>query len=128
MIVLVFIDAIGYDYCIDCINFIDPGVINCRALQLKDNTNEPKNSWITIWGKNGNFLRLLACPAICKDFTRFDRKINKISLGFMNSDSPQDKFLPFETVEVLISYPCKKGITIVICNLSFTSIHGKGPK
>ena len=52
-IVFVFIDAIDSVDRIDRINYIDPGVLNCSALQLKDNSNNPANSGMTFWGKKG---------------------------------------------------------------------------
>ena len=36
---------------VDPIDRINPGVLNCSALQLKDNLNDPTNSEMTFWGK-----------------------------------------------------------------------------
>ena len=53
LIVFVLIDAIDSVDIIDCIdridriNRIDPGVLSCSALQLKDNSNGPTNSEMT---------------------------------------------------------------------------------
>ena len=54
-IVYVLIVTISYVNLIDCIN---PGVINCSALQLKDNSNVPTNSRMTLWGKKGEIFEV----------------------------------------------------------------------
>ena len=69
-IVLILICAIGFVNRIDSINFINPGVLDCRVLQLKDNANDPTNSGMTFWGKKGDFSILLAFTVICKYFMR----------------------------------------------------------
>ena len=41
----------------------------------------------------------------------------------MNNNSPQGKFLTFKTVGVVIFFPGKKGITIVICHQDRKSLY-----
>ena len=67
--------------------------------------------------RRGEMLRLLVFTGTWKYFTRSVWDINKISLGLMANNSPQGKSLPLETVGVVIFYPGKKLITIVICHL-----------
>ena len=52
-IVFVFIDAINYIDPIYCINLINPDVLNCIILQLKDNENDLTNSGMTFGDKKG---------------------------------------------------------------------------
>ena len=44
------IDSVDH---INCINRIDSGGLNCSALQLNDNSNDPTNSGMNFWGKKG---------------------------------------------------------------------------
>ena len=44
---ILLIDAIDSVNCIDRINIIDSLVLNCSALQLKDNPNYPTNYGVT---------------------------------------------------------------------------------
>ena len=52
---IVAIDSINFIDRIDRTNHIDPGVLNCSALQLKDNSNYPKISGMIFWVKKGGF-------------------------------------------------------------------------
>ena len=54
-IVFLLIDAIDS---VNNINRIDPGVLNCSAMQLKDISNEPTDFRITFWGKNGEIFEV----------------------------------------------------------------------
>ena len=90
-IVFVFIDAIDFIDRINRINRIDPGVLNWSVLLLKDNWNDPIKYGMEFWGKNENFLRLLAFIGIWKDFTRSIWEINNIPLGIMACNSPRGK-------------------------------------
>ena len=121
-IFFVLIDAINYVDRINHINRIDTSILNSSALQLKDNSNDPTNSGMTFWGKKGKFSRLLAFTSIWKYFVRSVWEINKITLEVMTSNSPRDKILPFGTVGVGIFSQGKKGITIIICNLSCKAV------
>ena len=56
LIVFVFIGATDAVDHINCINRANPGVLNCNALQLKDNANDPTNSGMNFWGKKGERL------------------------------------------------------------------------
>ena len=38
---------------IDSVNRMDPVVLNCSVLQLKDNSINPTNSGMIFWGKTG---------------------------------------------------------------------------
>ena len=91
LVVFVFIDAIDYVDCIIHINFIDPGILNCSEIQLKDNSNVPTNSGMAFWGEKGKFSRFLASNVICKYSTRSFREINRISLRLMTSNYPWGK-------------------------------------
>ena len=53
LIVFVLFDAIDYVDCINGINHIDPGALNCRALQLKENSKKPTKYGMNFWGKKG---------------------------------------------------------------------------
>ena len=110
----ILIDAIYSIGSIDRINHINPGVINCSALQLKDNSNDPTNSGITFWGFKEGFSILLEFANILQGLFQY---INKITLRVITSNSPWVKVLPFEIVGVIIIYPVKKGINILICHL-----------
>ena len=58
------IDSVNRIDRIDCIDRIDriyiinPGVLNCSALQLKDNSNDPTNSGMTFWCKKGELFEV----------------------------------------------------------------------
>ena len=70
LIVFVLIVAIDSANCInriDNINRIDPGVLNCSALQLEDNSNDPTKSGVNFWGKKREVFEV---PGSCKYFTR----------------------------------------------------------
>ena len=57
----VLIDAIDYVNrinLIDFIDFINPGVLNYSVLQLKDNSNDPTNSGMEFWVKNGEIFKV----------------------------------------------------------------------
>ena len=69
-IVLLLINAIHYVDRIYPINHIDPGILNCSMVQLKDNKNYPTKSRMNFWGKKENILRLLEFTDICKYLTR----------------------------------------------------------
>ena len=81
------IDAINSVNLIDRINHINPGVLNCISLQMKDISNDPKNYGITFWDKKGDLSRLLEFTGICKAFMRSVQKMNKIPLGVLNINS-----------------------------------------
>ena len=55
LIVFVLIYAIDS---VNCIDHIDPGILNCSALQLKDNSNDPKNSGMIFWGQKGELFEV----------------------------------------------------------------------
>ena len=57
-VLIVAIDSANCINCIDHINRIDPGVLNCSALQLEDNSNDPTNSGMTFWGKKGGLFEV----------------------------------------------------------------------
>ena len=52
-ILFVVIDFVNRIDRTDCIDRIDSRVLNCSALQLKDNPNDPTKSGMTSWGKKG---------------------------------------------------------------------------
>ena len=66
-IVFVLIDTLSSVDQINCINRIYSDVLNCSALQLKDNSNDPTNSGMTFGGKKGGFFEV---TGICKYFTK----------------------------------------------------------
>ena len=111
------INEIDYVDRIERINCINPGVLDCSELQLKDNANDPTNSGMTFWVKKGDFSRLLAFTVICKYFTRSIKEINKIPLGEMTSNSPWGKNFTLLNSGVVIFSSGKGGIAIVICHL-----------
>ena len=66
-LLVVTIDSVNCINCIDrikCIDRIDPGVLNCSSMQLKDNSDDPTKSEMTFWGKKGEILRLLAFTGV----------------------------------------------------------------
>ena len=56
--VFVLLDEIDYVDCINRINFTYPGILNCNALQLKDDANDSTNSGINLWGKKGELFNI----------------------------------------------------------------------
>ena len=62
----------------------------------------------------------MAFTGIYKYFTRSVQEINKITLRVMTSNPPQGKVLSFKIVGVVILYPVKKGINIVIFRLDYS--------
>ena len=59
----VLIDTIDFVNSIFC---IDSVILNCSALQLKSNANNPKTSEITFWGNKEFFSILLAFLVFAK--------------------------------------------------------------
>ena len=82
MVVFVLIVVIG---CGDRINRIYLGVLNCIALQMKDNSNDTEKSGMKFWGKKEELFEITGIYWNLKIFHE------EIPLGVMTTNSPLGK-------------------------------------